>query len=247
MPEPAHVQVSDIYKFNDTFAINIDFQRQEYRVCWRGSWRDVPDLTSFSPTPGSTVTHIPHSPEVAEVWARSHAVRYGADSHIRLLDQHHNGYEGPPIARDGVDDEKFPVCKLAGDDRQRRFIVDEFEILRDLGAKGAPVVRVHPEPLVDGEGMFGFRMEKLTAIGPDAVIDKGELTKCLEQIHHKGVVHNDFHSSNVMLNSEGRLVVIDFGRSGHVGTDIPRDKRPPWSRAEVYSFEAGRISIDKFF
>ena len=75
---------------------------------------------------------------------------YGADSHIRLLDQ------GPASG-----EEQFPVYKVAASDRQRRFIVDEFEILRGLGPNAAPAVRVHSEPLVDGKGIFGFRMEKL--------------------------------------------------------------------------------------
>lgn len=234
MSKPA--QVTDIYEFGGMHAANIDFQRQEYRVSWHGDWRNFPELGSFPQVPGATVTSIPHSPEVDELWAKSQVLCYGADSHIRLLDQ------GPASG-----EEQFPVCKVAANDSQRRFIADEFEILRDLGSKAAPVVQVHPEPFVDGKGIFGFRMEKLLAIGPRTAVSKSDVLKCLEQIHKKGVVHNDFHRMNVMMNGEGQLVVIDFGRSGRVGSKIPKEKRSPWWRAEFYSFEADQISLEKFF
>ncbi|KAK4108936.1 hypothetical protein N656DRAFT_365419 [Canariomyces notabilis] len=148
----------------------------------------------------------------------------------------------PPAER-----EQFPVCKVAANDKQRQLIADEFEILRDLGSSAAPVVQVHPEPLVDGKGIFGFRMEKLLAIGLDMAIEKSGLVKCLEQIHEKGIVHNDFHPLNVMMNAQEQLVVIDFACSGRVGSTIPPEKRAPWWSAEVYSFEADHISLNKFF
>lgn len=98
-------------------------------------------LGSFPQVSGATVTSISHSPEANELWAKSQVLCCGADSHIRLLDQ-------GPASRE----EQFPVCKVATNDRQRRFIVDEFEILRDLASNAAPAVQVHPEPLVDGKG-----------------------------------------------------------------------------------------------
>lgn len=154
-------QTTDIYKFGDMYAANMDFWRQEYRVSWKGNWRDFPDLTSFPQISGATVASIPHSPQVNKLWAKSRVLCYGAASHIRLLDQG---------SVSGDEDEQFPVCKVAADDRQRRFIADEFEMLRHLGSSAAPVVRVHPEPLVDGKGIFGFRMEKLLAIFPDTTM-----------------------------------------------------------------------------
>jgi predicted Ser/Thr protein kinase len=230
MSKAKPAQVSDIYKFGDLYAANIDFQRQEYRVSWQGDWRHFPDLGSFPQVPGATVTFVPHSPELDELWAKSHVLCYGADSHIRLLDQHEESASG---------EEQFPVCKVAANDKQRQLIADEFEILRDLGSNAAPVVRVHPEPLVDGKGVFGFRMEKLLAIGLDAAIEKSGLVKCFEQIHDKGIVHNDFHPMNVMTNAQGQLVVIiDFARSGRVGSTIPPEKQAPWWSAEVYSVES---------
>jgi serine/threonine protein kinase len=70
---------------------------------------------------------------------------------------------------------------------------------------------------------------------------------CIKQIHEKGVVHNDFHPMNVMRNAQGQLVVIDFGRSGRVGDKISMEKRSPWWPAELYSFEADHVSLNKFF
>ncbi|KAK0754183.1 hypothetical protein B0T18DRAFT_314478, partial [Schizothecium vesticola] len=212
-------QTTDIYKFGDMYAAmyaaNMDFRRREYRVSWKGNWRNFPDLASFQQISGATVTSIPHSPEVDKLWAKSRVLCYGVDSHIRLLDQGSASGE----------EEQFPVCKVAANDRQRRFIADEFEMLRDLCSSATSVVRVHPEPLVDEKGIFGFRMEKLLAIGPDTAIDRSDLVRCLEHIHETGIVHNDFHRMNVMMNDQGQLVAIDFGRSGRVGSEIPVEKR----------------------
>jgi len=69
------------------YAANMDFRRREYRVSWKGNWRDFPpDLASFPQISGVTVTSTPHNPEVDKLWAKSRVLRYGADSHIRLLD-----------------------------------------------------------------------------------------------------------------------------------------------------------------
>lgn len=240
MSQPA--QVVDVYKHGDMWAENYDFQHQEYRVCWHGHWRDSPDLTAFPQVPNATVTLIAHSPEVDKLWAKSQVIRYGGDSHVRLLDR-----EPSKDGEDEGEEDEFPVCKVAVNDHQRRFIVDEFDILRELGSTDAPVVRVHPEPLIDEEGIFGFRMEKLIPIDPGSEVDKDEIIRCLDKIHEKGIVHNDFHISNVMRNKEGQVVAIDFGRSGRVGGKIAPEKRSPLWKAELYSFEADHLFLNKFF
>jgi predicted unusual protein kinase regulating ubiquinone biosynthesis (AarF/ABC1/UbiB family) len=106
---------------------------------------------------------------------------------------------------------------------------------------------VHPEPLVDEKGIFGFKMEKLLAIDPDTAPSRSAFIECLQQIHKTGVGHNDFHPMNVMMDGEGQLVIIDFGRSGRIGTKIPMEKRSPWWRAELYSFNADYMSLNKCF
>ncbi|KAK4187996.1 hypothetical protein QBC35DRAFT_216226 [Podospora australis] len=76
-----------------------------------------------STLPSSNPNVQNHTPASHNTMAdRLHPVLNGADSHIRLLDQEPASGE-----------EQFPVCKVAAHDRQRRFIKDEFEILRDLG------------------------------------------------------------------------------------------------------------------
>ena len=230
MSEPR--QITDIYKFQGMYAKNLDFECQEYRVCWQGDWQNPPDLTDFPTVPNATITTIPHSYQADEVWINSTVLRYGSDSHIRLLNS--------------TEDEQFPICKVAIDDHQRRLIKDEYAILCDLGSRGAPVVRVHSQPLTDESGIFGFRMERPSPV-LNIKIDRTQAIERLQQIHKRQIVHNDFHPGNVMMNRKGNLLVIDFGRSGRVGDDIPHAKRCPWRQEESYSFEADYIGLDKFF
>ncbi|KAF1952056.1 hypothetical protein CC80DRAFT_453112 [Byssothecium circinans] len=212
--------ISFAYRFEDRYAMNIEHEGHEYRVCWSGNWRDTPDLSYF-PQVDASVTPIPHSREVEELWAKSHVVTCGADSHIRIL------YDK---------EDAFPVLKVGMDDRQRRLIRDEFSILCYLASHGCPVVRVHPEPLVDDEGIFGFMMEELFEIKvASGHVYTAQITSSIEQIHQKGVIHNDLSPSNLMKNKEGRVTLIEFGHAGYLGDQIPPDKRAPHSNSDRYS------------
>ncbi|KAK3938106.1 hypothetical protein QBC46DRAFT_318334 [Diplogelasinospora grovesii] len=231
-------QVTDIYKFEGMYAMNVDFQRQEYRVCWDGDWRKPPRLGAFPRVDGAIITLVPHSHGVEQLWIRSQVLHYGADSHIRLLDHSDKSQS----------EEQFPVCKVAVDNRQRQLIEFEFAILRYLRSKAVPVARVHPDPLADENGVFGFQMEKLFGIGLDCIRKyQTDIIKCLNQIHTNGIVHNDFHPGNILKNHKGEVVVIDFGRSGYVGSKIPPGKRLPWWQGDVYSFEVDKVGLERFF
>jgi len=107
------------------------------------------------------------------------------------------------------------------------------------------VVRVHPEPLVDKDGIFGFRMEWLLPITEREC--QADILRSLEGIHKTGIVHNDLHLGNVMRTKKDKIVMIDLGRSGRVGSKMPQEKRPPWFHNEVYSFDADNIALDLFF
>lgn len=202
--------------------MNIEHEGHEYRVCWTGNWRDTPDLSYF-PQVDASVTFITHSREVEELWAKSFVLRCGADSHIRILNNK---------------EDAFPVLKVGMDDRQRRLICNEFSILCYLASHGCPVVRVHPDPLVDNEGIFGFMMEELFEIKvASGQIYTAQIASCIEQIHQKGVIHNDLSPSNLMKNKEGHVTLIDFGHAGYLGDQIPFDKRAPHSNSDRYSVE----------
>jgi len=69
-----------------SYAFHVHSGGQEYHVSWCGDWREPPDLTCFPQIYDATITPIAHSPEVDEIWAKSHVVCYGQDSHIRKLD-----------------------------------------------------------------------------------------------------------------------------------------------------------------
>ena len=199
------------YPTNKSCTVNIDFKGQEYVLLWAGDWRKLPDLTLFPHVEGASVTLIPHSSRVHELWMRSRVLTYGADSHIRTLDS-------------CIDD--FPICKVAIDERQRRLLQEEFLMIRHLSSNGVPVVRTHQEPLIDEQGIFGFKMERLVDIDLNTAAKYiPDITKAIDEIHQSGVVHYDISPSNLMLNHEGLIRVIDFGRAGHIGEEIPSHKK----------------------
>ena len=180
----------------------------------------------------ASVTLIPHSKRINELWATSEVLAYGADSHIRVLDS----------CRD-----EFSVCKVAINDRQRRLLQEEFSILQHLSSKDIPVVRVQQEPLTDEQGIFGFRMERLSNIDIDNAAEYiSEIAKAFEEVHQSGVVHNDISPSNIMLNQKGLVTIIDFGRAGYIGQVVPSIKsvRKP-KEGGIYSVESDNDSLKR--
>ena len=45
------------------------------------------------------------------------------------------------------------------------------------------------------------------------LVARSEITRCLEGLHAAGFQHNDFTPRNVVINEEGDVRLIDFGRS----------------------------------
>ncbi|KFY15429.1 hypothetical protein V492_01990 [Pseudogymnoascus sp. VKM F-4246] len=220
------------YPVEKSCAINIDFNGDEYVLRWDGDWRMTPDLTSFPLVDNSSVTLIPHSERVKELWGKSQVLTYGADGHIRILDS--------------CEDE-FSVCKVAINDCQRQLLQEELCLLQHLSSKNIPVVRVHQEPLADEKGIFGFRMERLSNIDIDnAAKYISEVAIAFEELHRGGVVHYDISPGNIMLNHEGLVTIIDFGRAGYIGQEVPSTKivgRPKGK--EIYSVESDNDSLEK--
>jgi hypothetical protein len=147
------------YPTDKSCTVNVDFKGNEYFLRWDGDWKKLPDLTRFPRVDDASVSLIPHSSDVHKLWATSQLLKYGADSHITALDSCTDG---------------FPICKVAINDRQRCLLREEFAIVQHLSSNKVPVVRTHREPLVDEQGIFGFRMERLVDI---------DLSNAAEYIH----------------------------------------------------------------
>ena len=66
---------------------------------------------------------------------------------------------------------------------------------------------------VDGSSLHSLlaRTKRLTPTG--AAFVGARLAEVYEYIHEFGIVRNDIKPSNIMINSDGRLIVIDFGIS----------------------------------
>ena len=66
-----------------------------------------------------------------------------------------------------------------------------------------------------------------------------ELALGLKSVHAAGIVHRDIKCSNVMINEQGRLQIIDFGVSGILLSNLDEDKRktvigtPHWMAPEL--------------
>lgn len=134
-------------------------------------------------------------------------LEYGADSHIRVLDSCGDA---------------FSVCKVAIDDRQSRLLQEEFSTPQHLSFKDIPVVRVQQEPLTDEQGIFGFIISNIDI--DNAAEYMSEIANAFKEVHRSGVVHHDISPSNIMLNKKGLVTIIDFGRAGHIGQEVPSIK-----------------------
>ncbi|KAI5465151.1 hypothetical protein BGZ63DRAFT_402043 [Mariannaea sp. PMI_226] len=208
LPQP----ITDVYPFDKQCAFNVDYDGQEYLVCWSGDWRSQPNLSLFPHIEGAVSSPIPHSSQVNKLWTTSRVVGHGADSHIRELNNCMDS---------------FPICKVAINERQRDLLREEFSLLRHLSTMplSLPIVRTHPEPLQDKQGIFGFRMERLYHITPENLLEYyDEMKTAIERIHQARVIHYDVSISNIMLNIDKHITIIDFGRAGYAGDQIPLTK-----------------------
>ncbi len=103
---------------------------------------------------------------------------------------------------------------------------------------------------VNGVTLDTYIREKGKLSVPEALKIAVEVLKALEYAHKKGIIHRDIKPSNVMLSTDGRVYLLDFGiadivmGSGKKGTRVPgtpeymapEQFRGRWDhRSDIYS------------
>ena len=71
--------------------------------------------------------------------------------------------------------------------------------------------------------------------------------KALEALHLKGMCHGDLSPSNVMSDTEGHLVLIDFSFSGVLGEDLPAYIPTSVYSSRTFNKETDLQRFDRFF
>ena len=72
-----------------------------------------------------------------------------------------------------------------------------------------------------------------------------DITKAIDEIYQRGVVHYDISLNNLMPSHEGLIRVIDFGRAGYIGEEVLSYKikgiKPPANTA--FSIDADENAL----
>ncbi|KAL9123652.1 MAG: hypothetical protein Q9217_006935 [Psora testacea] len=210
------------------WACGVDYNRTEYTIGWSGAWQP-PNLLGFPNIQDITIQEAYQSDEKRRCWQHSTLLDYGSYAYIRVLDE----------------SSEYSILKVAHDgDAQRQFICREFEMLKLLDTQ--PVVRVRKEPISDKNGLFGFHMQKLYKIKTVELAERlDELEKAIKVIHEAGIAINDVSISNVMLDVQDNITLIDFGFAGRIGEEIP-SFFPPWkSRRALFSVETDNEAFNE--
>jgi hypothetical protein len=185
------------------------------------------NLSNTAPEIDVVIRELQFSDAVSSLWQTSTLVGYGKDACVRL--------EGDSV---------FPIIKLAHPKNEcRQRLRDEFEMMRRLSHLSF-VAKISPEPLMDAEGIFGFRLELLDQVEKEeTTMRKEEIKIILVELHQVGYCHGDVQFRNVMKRKNGDLVLIDFAYAGALGEPVP-DHVPRYMHpSRVYRVEAdlGRI------
>lgn len=188
-----------------------------HEIQWTNT-AQYPNLSSFPEFDG-TSNKVTLSDAMAKAFAASTLINYGTDGCIRCSHV-----------------EPLPIIKLAHPNRLSRLrIRHEFEMLKEMKRCSLPVPTFGTEPLIDGDGIFGYRMERLLPIKfSNLKAVSQDVRAVVNRLHDCGFSHGDLNPSNVMQNGNGNLVLIDPSLSGPLGEHIP--DHIPWLQYESTLF-----------
>ena len=140
--------------------------------------------------------------------------------------------------------------------QRRELLFNEVVIMRDYKHKN--IVETHGSYLVDDE--LWVIMEylaggALTDIVTKTRMDENQVAtvcksvlRALAFLHANGVIHRDIKSDSILLSSDGRVKLTDFGFVAQVSADLQKRKSlvgtPYWMAPEVISRHAYGTEVD---
>ncbi|RMY76148.1 hypothetical protein D0864_09705 [Hortaea werneckii] len=190
-----------------------------------------PNLSSFPEVEG-TVHKVPLSEEVAKAFAESVFLNYGTDGCVRCSHL-----------------EPLPIIKLAHPNKLARLrIQHEFDMLKEMRRHSLPVPIFDDNPMIDNEGVFGYRMKQLYPIDfSNTQVISDDLKTLVNQVHDSGFSHGDLNPSNVMRNGNGSLILIDPSRGGPLGQEVPHYVPSYQYEGTVFSTTTDEKYLKKYF
>lgn len=224
--------------FSPPFAIDkkakkygcyIDVNGLPYAASWTGNWA-VSDFTDTSGLSNFQLSPFQLSAELLTAWKASSPLSFGSHASVRL------------------DETKpYPVAKIAHPTaKSRDLVAREFSMMRYLSKLNA-IARTAEEPLIDQDGIFGFRLERLSRVGLDELVDRiAEVESLLDTLHNAGYCHGDCSLSNIMQNEDGKLVLIDLAFAGPIGGNIPNDFPKHLFPADTFTAEIDLERVKKW-
>jgi tRNA A-37 threonylcarbamoyl transferase component Bud32 len=204
----------------------IEHQNKPYSIVWSGSAR-YPDIMQLPTGPDWDCKQVDMGLEMSNIWSDSMLINYGADAILRC------SHTGP-----------HPIIKLAHHGEEFRSRVQhEFEIIQDMTAtaRSLPIPKVDKHPLLDNQGIFGYRLEHLICLERNELPRRlPEIREAVRQLHEAGFSHGDLSQSNMMKNRKGAIVLIDFGYAGKIGTQA--SSSVPWW---IYGDAVVTVEVDQ--
>ncbi len=132
-------------------------------------------------------------------------------------------------------------------------------LMRIVPHRGIPMVR---SDLVDGDRYYmisdfvaGNDLHSVVAAQSGAGLPLASVLDLIDQVaqtldhlhgHQPPIVHGDVKSENLILTSDSRLVLVDFGAAMRVGDDRERLGTPGFSAPEVLAGEALTPAADVY-
>ncbi|KAK8142784.1 hypothetical protein G3M48_008263 [Beauveria asiatica] len=187
--------------------IIVDYNRRPFSITWQRGTR-YPNLDTFPTFTDAVVNPITQTASMRALWTQSVTFGYGSCGMLRIQDN-----------------VCFPVIKLAHSDRRfMQMIQHEFALLTSMALLDSflPVVRVDQQPILENGEICGFRMKRLSEMCRSSLISrKSDIQDALQRLHSAGFCHGDIRGNNIMEDGAGRIMFIDFGLGGRIGSDAP--------------------------